>query len=373
MDHAILFGLFRLSSDGGAYVPYCDMAPTLPYPKGLTLDAAFTITALPTLPLSTLTSLARYLDISHVDTAARYELTRKSCIRGFDAGCTPETIVAELREVSTHEVPHNLEVLVADWFAGYSQVTVYRGYVIKVNKEKERHIEQNPHLKERIAEKIAPGIFLLSFANDGEAVKIIEKNLGQDVGRIRATDKWADTRGDASFDPFYASEDRIGKTEGAFILDDTALVIEAPKDEAREFDPQVGPAFIAELLHYLDTLDLPKDQQQELKARIERRVILRPEQLRPGAMRFIKGEAAGLDFPGKLQLIEYAQHKGVPVELGLPSAKGDDRVLGVPVWLEKQAKDMIVTVRVEPGQNFQRYSVGQLSYVRRVPQSIFSG
>jgi hypothetical protein len=188
------------------------------------------------------------------------------------------------------------------------------------------------------------------------------------VGRIRATDKWADSRGDAYFDASDHPDDHFPAT---FVLDDTALLTDMPQEEAGAIDAQDTAAFMDELFQHLDTLNLPQDQHQELRARIERRVILRPEQLRPGAMRFIKGEAAGLDFPGKLQLIEYAQHKGIPVELGLSADKGDDRVLGVPVWLEKQAKDMIVTVRLEPGQNFQRYSVGQLSYVRRVPQSIF--
>jgi hypothetical protein len=91
-------------------------------------------------------------------------------------------------------------------------------------------------------------------------------------------------------------------------------------------------------------------------------------------VRFDKKEAAGMDFLGKIQLIEYAVNRRTPLEFGLPpDGQGqEERLIGVPLWLEKQTSDVFVTLRAEPGNIHARYSVGQLRFVRKVRQSIFS-
>jgi hypothetical protein len=329
----------------------------------VTVDAALSVTIQPGLPLRDLVGLARYLDIRCYDTAATWELSRKAAIRGFDAECTPESIIAELRRLSVQELPRSVEVLLADWYASYSQVTVYQGFLVKVDPTKERLFEQNPQLRSRITEKIAPGIFLVDFIDEGDAKRALEKNLNQEIGRIHTP-------------PPSPSPSRTGffALEGGF-----PEMAAMPRTKAApQTNPKEATALLDGFRAQLDTLNVTEEQYQELKARIDRRVILRNSQLATKNMRFIRSEATGLDFPGKLQLLEYAQTKGLPVELGVgegPATAGGapvERVLGTPVWLEKHASDVAVTLRLEPKQLFLRYSVGQLRYVRRVPQSIFA-
>ena len=67
-----------------------------------------------------------------------------------------------------------------------------------------------------------------------------------------------------------------------------------------------GSAVSRNLIERLTSLSLPKEVAEEIRARIDKRIILFPEQIHAGMARQEKTEAGGLDYIGKVRLIEKA-------------------------------------------------------------------
>ncbi len=109
-----------------------------------------------------------------------------------------------------------------------------------------------------------------------------------------------------------------------------------------------------------------------MSARIDRRLILDECQLVAAAVRYEKLEARGLDYVGKVRLVEQALSQGALVELFWRGPKGEaNRAIVRPLGLEKTGTELMLRGEYYPEGEVFNLHIGKISLVRRLKRSIF--
>ena len=108
---------------------------------------------------------------------------------------------------------------------------------------------------------------------------------------------------------------------------------------------------IQELKNHLSTMELTKDQYEDLLNRINRKIIISKSQLRKETVKIEKNEAFGMDFTGKIHVIENAITTKSLIELTYDSSEfpeGENIILCTPLMLTRESTDTFVDVLIEP-------------------------
>ncbi|ULQ58845.1 hypothetical protein K7I13_09905 [Brucepastera parasyntrophica] len=127
-----------------------------------------------------------------------------------------------------------------------------------------------------------------------------------------------------------------------------------------------------ELIESLDSLQLPADMHEALLSRINRRIVLDSGQLNPESIRLEKIEAKGMDFLGKIRIVEYAIASGSLLRIELDKKNGNRTILGRPLSTEKLPGDVGIKIITEPDHLIETVLLGKAVLVRRIQGSIFS-
>ena len=326
--------------------------------KTLTIDAGFNITLMPGLSLKELIPLMEFMNIVHFDTAASFEITRKSIMKGFDEGLTTKSLMELLEKHCLYEIPQNLVISIEDWSRSYASATLYNGYVLKISQEFSTSIEKNPTIQKAIKEILAPGIYLLSVQDEEEASNLIAKSGLDFIGSIKTTKKQPDTVGFPRF--------LIPKKSADFTMD-SAENVEIPQQ--KDIDEH-----LQKMHEFLNEMELTKEQRECLELRINRKAVINTEQLKADSVRFEIVEAGAMDFAGKVHIIEDAIAHKNDVELTYEDeSKSDARkvtvVRGTPLSLERSEQDSSVLIKHEDKMQ-QQYSVARARLVRRIRTTI---
>ena len=370
IDSAVQVGILcELGTDAQGETVYGKGAALLaqprvpaPLPKVLNIDAGFTVTLLPGLPLATLLPLMRLMELQQFDTAATFEITKKAIMRAFDADMSQEQILSLLESVTPYELPQNLRISIEDWHNAYTVATVYHGYILKVREENIAAVERNRRIKSNLIATLSPGVYLLDAQSDLEAQFVLRK-LGLDyVGKIRGVEK---PREILSF-PEIRATTKTGLVSAP--LEIRLVIANAPAQDAHE----------AQMRAALDALNVTPEQKDGLLDRIQRKIVIDPVQLRGESVRLERLEAGAMDFAGKIHVIDSAINSHSMVELEFDPANagivdaGTEPVvyMGNPLSLEKQGGDAFVRVELIPQHEEKLFSIGKARHVKRIRGSV---
>ncbi len=319
----------------------------------LVVSPSLTVTLMPGFSLSDLLPLAVSMEVRDIQITGQFEITRKSCAAAFDQGATAESIAAVFRDHSVQTVPQNVIFSIQDWFRNYSSVSLYHGYILRVDESRRVLFENNEHLSSLIRKILAPGLYLL----DVETPEGIQEIFN---------------RADIDFLPSISSPPPKRETVA---LPPLALSVPAPLSFAHQAPGIDEGGMIAHqtaLLGALDSMKLDGDLHEALKSRIERKIVMAASQLDPDSVRIEKVEARGMDFLGKVRIAEYALVSGAMLELVFDEKEGNRVLLGRPLSTEKHPGMVTLKILTEPDQVIEQVSLGKASLVRRIRGSIFS-
>jgi hypothetical protein len=353
---AIAFGLILRTETGGA-VLYKRQPPapeTEEKKTAVKIDSVFSITVFPDLPFKELIYLTRFLDIKKYDVVLQFEINKNSALRGFAFGLRPEDICARLEKHSEFPLPQNFAVSIDDWFKIYSSAFLYKGYILQVDPDQASKVERLPAVSSRIVRTLTPGIYLMNFFSDEEAAGVLERSGLKQGSELITSAKPAAS---VSF-PGVRSKPHV-----EILPPESGSGAEGREEEAARI--------IAGHLETLEQLaassEMTKEQYDSLKNRIERKIVVDPVQLKAESVRQEKAEATGMDFLGKLHIIEQAAAMKAMIEIEDQGKK----ITGIPVNIEKLSGNAIVTLKVDTTGQDQRFSVGKLQSVKKLRTSIF--
>ncbi len=359
IDSAIAFGLMsvRGSTSDGSQLVYTEsdgyQENTAMDRKVLSVDTGYTVTILPGLTTGEFIPLVKFLDVVRCDVTSNFEINRQSAIRGFDLGYTKESMEEILSRYSSFPLPQNLKVSLDEWALSYGSASLYKGYVLKLSEDNAYRAENNPLFSAHIREILAPGVYLLDFISDAEAQDAIKKT-GIDVnGRIRSVHKEDEVMGLPPAKGTSVSLDDGGI--GRFII-----------------DSKVRVGILDRFKSILDGMETTSDQKDGLLDRIARRIIIEEDQLRPESVRFELMEAFGMNFTGKVHVLESAIQKNSLVELELTGH--DEIILGIPKGIVKNTEIPVVFLSVEDKDTNEitdiEIEIAKISRVRKIRNAL---
>jgi hypothetical protein len=140
-------------------------------------------------------------------------------------------------------------------------------------------------------------------------------------------------------------------------------------DKVKEVD--IKPV-IDELAKHAKSVNLSQQEYITFQERLDRRVILVPEQIRKGAWRYEVMSAKGLDYRGKLRLAEAAIN-GRDDRVEVTLAVGNDVItrLMLPDHLEKDGEDHVLVGLSLPEEEEMRIKIRKIGFMKRIKASLF--
>lgn len=325
----------------------------------LSIDAGFSAMILPNISLEKILPVIECMELVRFDTVLQAEITRKACMACFDKGIFPKTIYENLSTNSSHELSQNLLFSIEDWYSHYKSVELYCGYVLKVAESKQVAIENNPELSSHIKQVLAKGIYLLDYESAEQAQASIEKSQLDFIGAVRSSTKKLPSL------PFVSisNKDSYYKTITLSSAENTKT---PPSIETRE-------SLLNEFQDALNSMDISKEQAEGLRNRINRKIIISKVQLRAESVKPEKTEAFGMDFSGKIHIIESAISTKSLIEVSYDDSQSSNGIkvhLATPLSLERDLNDTYVNVKIEPEHTLQKLSLGTARSVKRIRGSI---
>jgi len=331
--------------------------------KGLiNIDAAFVVTILPGLTLSQLLPIIVCLDFIRFDTAVTFEITKKSIRKAFDLGFDVATIISNFDSYLMYSIPENLQMELEDWFLIYDSVAIYHGYVLNIKTGKNPF--NNPILAPHIVKELSPSIFIMDFQDDFEAQEILKSSGFENSSNVKVTKR----KNDFSTALFDNSFFLKNKTENIIAIRQKPEINIVAEIEQKNF--------LTELENNLKKQNLEKYQYEGLLTRIQRKTVLSEQQLNGNTVKSENLEVIGMNFPGKIRLVEQAISTKSLLELKyIDNEKGKKtETIGLPIKIEQYNDDAFVILKNTSNDriDLKQYSIGQAFSIRRIKSSIFN-
>ena len=375
IDCAVEFGLLRKTGktedDIDLYVSAKELFPSDTYsstltndslsntssihqsPKVLNIDSTFTVTLLPGLKLKELIPLTDFMLVKKCGVVTEFEITRQSVSEGFDNSITPEIIFERIENNSYYEIPQNLKINITEWYNSYSSAKLYYGYILKVTDNNITFVEKNPNIQKYIKEKLTEGIYLLNIPAGTDISDFISESSLEFLGNV----KTSHTKSEFSTFPLLRNGHKPAVLESKKTL------------EQKQTSISDADKLLKNLKACLKNMDMDEHVKESLEYRISNRLILSENQLKTASVRTEILEADGMDFAGKVHLIEAAVKDEDLMEIQMPDSDGSGNfftIMGHPLGISKQPGEAVMRLQIEPTGDIQNLLVSRITHLRRL-------
>ena len=321
-------------------------------PKVLNIDSTYTVTLMPGLKLKELLPLTDFMLVKKTGVVTEFEITRQSVSEGFDNDINPEIIFERIEKYTYYEIPQNLKINITEWYNSYSSAQLYYGYVLKVADNNISFVEKNPNIQKYIKEKLAEGIYLLNIPAGMDINNFINESSLEFMGNV----KTSLTKSEFSTFPLLRSGHK-------------PVILQRQNTPAKKTSIADADKILKTLKASLKNLDMDKHVKESLEHRISSRLILSENQLKTAAVRTEILEADGMDFAGKVHLIEASVKDEDLMELQMPTADGKGEfftVVGKPLSISRQPGEAVMRFQLEPTKDIQNLLVSRITHLRRL-------
>lgn len=330
--------------------------------KPIVIEPNFDVTVPAGTRFADVLSLARLARLSRHDRYSHYELTKDRFAAALQSGVPFADLVARLRMVTAGRLPSNIVTTLESWAAEFESVQLFRGIVLRVEEARRFAVEHSQTIQSLVKMELAPGVYLFG---EGDVPQVQEALA--DAGVELIPEVLTPRGAAAEFTGSLPAPPATGRRRTFERIMASALA------RSEQEDPSVLPErasadWLDELHAKLDSSRLSSDQKEAMRGRIDQKLILSPDQIANGTMKIEKTEAKGLDYVGKVRIIEQAVRSGVSLleiiertEDGLPVKR-----LVEPIELEKGGNDLVLVAEQLPEREEIRVRVRKLGLVRRL-------
>lgn len=300
----------------------------------------------PGTPFSPAVTLACFPDKG--DRFYRFRLTRDSFSRGLAKGMDRARFLKEMEGLSDKTFPANLKTTLAEWEKHLTGVRIVPAVVLRIDGYQRKILGGNPDFQSHIKFDLGDGWFLMDPEGEEEwralLVKLDMPPL-EEPGKERLV---------------------FQKTPGDWpLLPASSLYRRSPR--IREETSQ------EELIGRVKEMGLRDEEQSALIHRIERKVIIRKDQVSPDMLRQEPRKAGGLDYNAKLRLIALSLESRYPLlELKIPEAGKLKTLRIIPEEVIKKEGENLLRFREENKKESQEIAVRKILEVIRYHGSLLS-
>ncbi|MCE1195840.1 helicase-associated domain-containing protein [bacterium] len=329
------------------------------------------------LPSASLRDIVELLDIGVLKSASgawTIGLTRESARRAFTAGKTVEDIGRMLERMSGRSLPQAIAFDLRMWEDEYEAIKLYRGYLLSVDAASARIIEQSGLLSRLPNEAIGEGLYYFGNVSGATIEKALADSglpppaLRSSVRQAQARSHQKSASGEAKAPGQTALEHEPREAARGTEAPRSGDGSKAPAAKGHDAGLRAAFAYLAEGLPAsggggspalpageLARMNLPPGLRKKLEERVRRKLIYTAGQLRAiveseggaGGRKALSADfglsAKGLDFPGKLRVIQAAL-KATYSRLDIRwSSEGEIRSCALrPTSLRKTEKDYVL-------------------------------
>jgi len=343
------------------------------------VQANMEVTLPPGVSYSHALTVARVAELGRYDVVPTFRLTENAVAAARRDGI--ERPLAQLLEI-TGELPQNVRFLLDRWQTRAGAVRIVRSLVVIANEAEAEILRAAEEFQQLVREEPSPGLFLVQ--DDTRRLERILTRL--ELGAAAAVEGQRPVDVDVpEYDRLFqrfrqpslirqqptltpAAERAAGAPDAGAGAGGTEPTGEAASGGEAASAGDTAPADLRTALRTaLEEQDLPEDVRQELALRIERKLILFPDQIRGDVIPQYGTEARGLDYLGKIRLIEQAIGNGDLLEVIMRASSGSpQRVLVQPREIVESGDDLMLRARQEPDHQAIRIRIRRISLVRRL-------
>ena len=320
------------------------------------LEANFEWRLAPGSPWSSAWLAVRASRLLRNDRFSHFELTKSRVQQASARGLTASDLQKALSSLIGHALPQNISVTLQEWEAQTRQVQLWSGLVLRVDPAKAHLLQHAEQFPQAVLETLAPGVYLL----DPDHLDRVSQDLQQlglpalppakSAKRPNDGSPWSFSRWSATVPP----------------------VSEAPPPT---WIPPVDPTPAQELTRLwqqkLEASALHEEEKEELVGRLKRRLMIEERQLTYPVTHKEKLEARGLDFLGKLRLLEQVLANPFDlVEVETRQTEAGGTLTLRPLKLERQANEVLLKAQDPEQGKVYLLPVSRLSRVRRLRGSL---
>ena len=296
------------------------------------------------------------------DIIAGFRMDKLRFQAGLDLGVSPTAFFEELELRSGRPLPPNIRTLCNEWETEHREMCLKVGVMLKAEGVRREIIEKTGVLEP------------FSFAHPAEGYWLLDPEE-EPSWRVALTEVGIDrippvmTPSGTSLEPRPAAvRSEVPRIPWKSASREPALCRQSWKAHAG-----IDPApVLDELRKAANGVSLSREELGAFRERLERRVILVPEQIRKGAWRYEVMTAKGLDYRGKIRLAE-AAISGRDERLAVTVAIGNEieTFLILPRKLEKDGTDHVLVGISLPEEEEVRYKIRKIGFLKRIKASLF--
>ena len=321
------------------------------------IQPSFIITAKPWITLETGLPLALSSNILKYDIFAEYEITKQSCIKIRQIDMTHIDLLNYLETMSGNSTPQNIKTSLEHWALDYNTFQLFEGVTLVVSNPRRVVVDHLETLKPFIRSNPAPGVYIFNKEDEKEWSKLLnEAGLPVLTGSSEVTEAQNET---INFEEY--------QKKGSLSPKITFIEQERPADRN-------SPSFINELKKVMEEQNFSRTEHEDILARIERKLILFPRQLQRALKSKDKAEVGGLDYTGKVRLIQRAlDSKRTILEIKSTAIPGDtNRILIKPVSVNHEGANLILLAWTLPEEDEIEIPIRKISYVKLLRSSLYA-
>ncbi|MFW5797228.1 MAG: hypothetical protein ACOCXE_01840, partial [Spirochaetota bacterium] len=315
------------------------------------------------LPAVAASRLVRY------DRYCEFELTREAVLGAFGQGFRAEEVTESLEKLHHGELPQNVRFSIRTWREEYERVELLDGVVLLVDESHAPMLEHSPELAPYLHRRLGPGAFLLSRAEENRWRRALEsaglgavpaiKSVGPPETLPLSPRRYSEP---PALDPYLNTS--VGAANAA-----------APEGNAAASIPagEAATESAARLHEAAQAAELTDEQRAEVERRIERKLIVVPEQITAAVIPRELPEARGVDYAGKVRIIEQALGRATDhLEVVDRGAGGPQRLLLRPLRLQRDERTLVLHGETVGERRPVALRVDKLGLVRAIRGALFA-
>ena len=300
--------------------------------------------------------------VRKVDVVCTYELSRDSFRHALDLGCTLHEIILYLQEATAHKNDDAIIRLLTHWDHEFHSIKIYDGITLCTNERISRLIEGIPALQPHRIATISEGMYLMSRKTETQWRAILS-----DSGAVLL--------------PHSIGEEHFVQTDQNII--ENYSIPRANESEFRHVVEKLRktpalqehsePVFIEELRKRIKSLHASKNEEEDLLAKLSRKLILAPSQVVKAQGRSSIMTASGFDFQGKLNLIKAAVMSSNDIlEIHTVDEEGSTKAFLIEAnELIGSNRDFSLRATLLPEREEKVLSIDGIFFVKKLRRSLF--
>lgn len=328
------------------------------------MGANFEITLKPGANFSRAIIIPLIADLEKFDTYPQYVINKESFFRTLNYGYDVKKITRYLEDMNKESIPQNILITFENWEKEFREVRLLHGIVLKVSPEKEYLVESTQKLDKWILEKLGKGLYLFSQDNIVQWSVALEELGISPLPKI----EYLSEEIDLDFNKSRVTVDETRTGINLNLNNDRKKIMTQINKNIKENEKD------CDFSQLIDKLRFTKVQKDDMHARVERKLILFPDQITNNKSPSTVREASGLDYRGKLlQVKEALKNKNEILEITTINSPEDNLSLLIQATeLRKEGNIYTLEGYSYPLHESFSIEIGKILKVRRLRTSLFA-